>query len=237
MKKLLLLLTLALTTTGLSSCGDDPVAADPNAGKRTHISAFYAHPDQTLPVYVKVGDSVTIRDLQYGQFASGLAPYGDREVIFQAQSGTELVKSGNVNIQPERSVWAIYSGTGLNQEVLLSSTLKGTAPAAPFAGVRFIHASKNAGKVKVRLDAASGAALTQDLVEYGRSNDAFTTINVSTTALVVVNESGNAIYTLPLTDFAALLPGKLYTVVLYGNADANATTNKLEARVMLEPGQ
>jgi hypothetical protein len=236
MKKLLLLLVLALSTT-LVSCAEETTAPDPNAGKRTFISAFYAHPDQTLPVYVKVADSVTIRALEYGQYASGLAPYGDRKVTFQAQSGTELVTSGDVKIDPDRSTWAIYAGTGLNQEVITSSTVKGVTPAAPFAGVRFIHASKNAGKVKVRLDATSGPALTQDFVEYGKSNDAFTTINVSTTALVMVNEAGNAIYTLPLTDLAALLPGKLYTVVLYGNADANATSNKLAARVLLEPGQ
>jgi hypothetical protein len=237
MKKLLLLVTLVLSSALASCAGEDPVTPDPNAGKRTYISAFYAHPDQTLPVYVKVGDSVTIRALEYGQFASGLAPYGDRPVTFQAQSGTELITSGNVNIQPDRSAWAIYAGTGLNQEVITSSIAKGTLPSAPFAGVRFIHASKNAGKVKVRLDATSGPALTQDFVDYGKSSDAFTTINVSTTALVMVNEAGNAIYTLPLTGLAALLPGKLYTVVLYGNADVNAVNNKLAARVLLEPGQ
>lgn len=236
MKNLLLLLSLALSTT-LVSCADETVAPDPNAGKRTYISAFYAHPDQTLPVYVKVADSVTIRALEYGQFASGLAPYGDQKVTFQAQSGTELVTSGDVTIAPERSAWAIYAGTGVGQEVITSSTVKGVAPAAPFAGVRFIHASKNAGKVKVHLDAASGPALTQNFVEYGKSNDAFTTINVSTTALAMVNESGATIYTLPLSDLAALLPGKLYTVVLYGNADVSATTNMLTARVLLEPGQ
>src|SRR5688500_1784108 len=123
MKKLLLLLSFALSTT-LVSCADETVATDPNAGKRASISAFYAHPDQTLPVYVKVADSVTIRALEYGEFASGLAPYGDHRITFQAQSGTELITSDNVTIGADKSVWAIYSGTGLNQEVITSSTVK-----------------------------------------------------------------------------------------------------------------
>jgi hypothetical protein len=234
MKKLLLLLVLTLSTT-LASCGDDPVAVDPNAGRRATINAFYAHPDQTLPVYVKVGDSVSISALEYGQFASGLAPIGDRKVTFQGQSGTELTSTGSdVKIDTGRSAWVIYSGIGTDDEVIAVSTP--LTPVTGFAGVRFINASKNAPKVKVHLDAAAGSAMTADFIEYGKSNNAFTTVNTNTTALVMVKEDGTAIYTLPLAGVAALLPGRLYTVVMYGNASGSGT-NALTAAIKMEPLQ
>lgn len=234
MKKFLLLFSLLLSTS-LVSCGDDPIAPDPNAGRRSTISAFYAHPDLTLPVYVKVGDSVSINALEYGQFASALAPVGDRKIIFQGQSGTELTSSGDVKIDTGRSVWAIYSGSGTDDEVVAVSTPL-TKVAAPLAGVRFIHASKNAAKVKVHLDVAAGSAMTPNFIEYGKSNDAFTPINVNTTALVMVNEGGTEILSVPLSGAAALSPGKLYTLVMYGNATGSGT-NRLTAAIKLEPNQ
>ena len=235
MKKLLILLSFVLLSTALASCGDDPIAPDPNAGRRATISAFYAHPDLTIPIYVKVGDSISISALSYGQFQSALAPVGDRKIIFQGQSGTELTSSGDVRIDTNRSVWAIYSGIGTDDETIAISTEKGTVPPT-LAGVRFIHASKNAPKVKLHLDVAAGSAVTPNYIEYGKSNDAFTPINVTTQALVMVNESGTGIYTLDLSGFAALVPGKRYTAVMYGNYEGTGT-NALTARILLEPGE
>jgi hypothetical protein len=239
MKKLLLLLCLALSTS-LVSCADDPIAPDPNAGRRATISAFYAHPDvPASALNVSVDDSITISGLGYGQFASGLAPVGgSKRIKFQGLSGTEFATTNEVNIDSGRSVWGVYSGLGTSaeDEAFAISTPNGPAVAAGLAGVRFIHASKNAGKVRVYLNVAAGSAMT-DFVEYKQSNNAFTQIGINTTALVVVNEASNLVTTLDLSGLAGLVEGKRYTVILYGNADANATTNAVTTAIKLEPGQ
>jgi hypothetical protein len=102
--------------------------------------------------------------------------------------------------------------------------------------VRFINASKNASKTKVLLDVAQGSEVT-GAVEYGRSNGTFRPVNVNTSALVMVDESGRTLVTYPLTGAAALVAGKKYTLIMYGNADEAATNNKVEARLIIEPNQ
>lgn len=205
--------------------------------KRAPIGVFYAQPDLTLPVFVNVRDSVLVSGLVYGQYATALAPVGERRIVFQATSGTELAASDIVQIDSASSLLAIYSGIGVDDEVIAVSTPRGTAPAAPLVGVRFIHASKNAPSVRLHLEAAAGPTLTQTPVSYGTSNNAFTVISANTTALVVVDDAGTTLLTLPLTGADALTAGKLYTVVMYGNASENATANRLTARILLDPGQ
>lgn len=239
MKKLLLLLSLFISTA-LVSCGDDPVAVDPNAGRRATFSAFYAHPDVPVAALdVSVSDSISIKGLGYGQFASGLAPVGsNKKIRFQGLSGTELATTNETNIDTGRSTWGVYTGLGTaaEDEAFAISTPNGPAIGANLAGVRFIHASKNAGKVKVYLNVAAGPTMT-NLVDYRGSNDAFTQIGVNTTALVVANEAGTTLTTLDLSGLASLVAGKRYTAILYGNAASGATTNTLTMAIKMEPGQ
>jgi hypothetical protein len=238
MKRLLLLLALFASTSILSACADDPAAPeDPNKGLRSTISAFYAHPDLTLPIYLKIDDSISISALSYGQYANGLAPAGTKKVIFQGQSGTELTSKEGVTINASRSVWAVYSGIGTDDETITISDTIGPAIPAPLAGIRFIHASKNASKTRVVLDVAQGSELTNGAVEYGRSNAVFKPVNVNTTALLMIDESGRTLVNYPLTGVAALEPGKKYTLIMYGNAAQNATSNQITARLIMEPNQ
>jgi hypothetical protein len=237
MKKLLLLLSLALSTSLASCGGEDPVTPDPNAGKRSTISAFYAHPGQTLPAYFEVDDSITISALEYGQYASGLAPVGNKKIVIQDQSGVEIATTPEVTINSSRSVWAIYAGLATNNEAIAISDTLGPALSAPLAGVRFINASKNASKTKVHLDVAQGSELTTNAVEFGKSNGTFKPINASTTALVMVDESNKVLVSYPLTGAAALEAGKKYTLIMYGNAATGATSNQVTARLIMEPNQ
>jgi hypothetical protein len=205
--------------------------------RRTTIGAFYAQPDLTLPVFLKVKDDVLVSGLQYGQYETADAPIGERTIVFQTTSGVELASSQKLDVDSAHSLIAIYSGLGTGNEVIAINTPRGTAPASPLAGVRFIHASKNAPKVKVTLDVAQGPAMTPNFIEYGTSNDAFTQINLNTSALVIVDEEGATLFTLPLSGATALQAGKLYTVVMYGNATPDAPANRLSARIILDPGQ
>ncbi len=205
--------------------------------KRTTIGAFYAQPDLTLPIFLKVKDEVLISGLQYGQYASADAPVGERTIIFQTTSGVELASSQKLDVDSANSLIAIYSGLGTEDELIVVNTPRGTAPSSPLAGVRFIHASKNAPKVKVILDVAQGPAMTPNFVEYGTSNGAFTQINLNTSALVIVDEAGATLATLTLNGPSALKAGKLYTVVMYGNATPGAPANALTATIILDPGQ
>lgn len=238
MKKLLLLLALVLSST-LLSCSDDPVAVDPNIGRKATYIAFYAHPDEPASsLNVSVDDSVGVSALTYGTYAYGKGQVGaNKKIRFQGLSGTEFATTNEVNLDTGRSVIAVYTGLGTSaeDEAFAVSTPYGPKLGANLAGVRFVHASKNAGIVKVFLNVAAGPTMT-NIVDYRGSNNAFTQIGVSTTALVVANEDGSTTFaTLDLTGANALEAGKRYTVVLYGNAASGATTNKLTLAVVPDP--
>lgn len=204
--------------------------------KRTAIGALYAQPDITLPILLRVQDSVLTPELTYGQYVTAEVPIGERRIVYQTRSGIELVTSDEIDVDSANSTIAIYSGLGLDDEMILVNTPRGATPAAPLAGLRFIHASKNAPKVRLQLETAGGPSLTE-LVGYATSNNEFTSINTSATSVVVVDEAGATLLTIPLSVNSALQPGKLHTIVLFGNADPNATANGLTARVIVDPGQ
>jgi hypothetical protein len=205
--------------------------------KLTSIGAFYAHPDLTIPISLKVRDSIVIKDQVYGEFRTGDAPIGERTFIFQNKSGVELASSEKVVVDSANSLVAIYTGLGIEDEVIMVNTPHGSALAPNFAGLRVINASKNAPKVKVMLDAAQGPTLTPTAIEFGTSNGNYAPISINTGALVLVNDDGIELLTLMLNGGGELQTGKLYTLIVYGNAKPDAAAHRLTVSLVQDPGQ
>lgn len=225
---LLLLVSLLLTACE----GSDPVTPDPFAGRTSRISAFYTHTGETIALYAEVADTAVTDTMYYGSRKTGAAKAGEkRRIVFNNIAGELVAQTDELVIDTNRAVWGIYTGSSADKEAFGVSTPK--LSLTTLAAVQFIHASKNAPKARVKLEAATGSPLHLTTTEYRSSSGSFVAISPATAALVVVDEQDNPLAMVNLTS-QPLKAGKHYTVVLYGST-SGGLQRQLTASIFEEP--
>ncbi len=229
-RRALLTFAAALLGFGITACGDDPVAPDPNLGKTAKVTTFYAQIDEN-PSKVKFmyNGQAIVDELAYGMPQVASLQIGSNiNVKMTGLSGTQLAEA-SAKVDSLTSTWFVYSGSGTGSEGFAVATTKG-ASVSGTAGVRMIHASPGAPKVELHQLAANGP-MVGEAIEYKRSSSAFTPVLVATPTLVITKEDDSELVVMPVT----LEEGKRYTIIVYGNPNSSATANPLTAKLVVEP--
>jgi hypothetical protein len=230
-RHILLAIGALLFGFGMSACGDDPVAPDPNAGKTAPATMFHAQYDeQPAKVDFVYNTQILADDLTYGMTSVEDVQIGSNTTIkITPLSGGNQLASASAKVDSLTSTWFVYTGSGSEETAFAVATPKGTAVAGA-AGIRMIHASPGAPKLELHQLAANGG-LVGDVVEYKKSSATFTPVLVATQILVITREDDTEVVSLPVV----LEAGKFYTVVVYGNPTQAATSNKITAKLVVEP--
>jgi|GEM_PF-3022570 len=230
MRRPWLMLAVAALGLGAVSCSDDSTGPDPNAGKTARVTVMHAQIDEN-PSKVNFMYTTTqiATEVAYGETRAADLQIGSNITVkATGLSGTELANA-SAKVDSSTATWFVYSGSGTGSEAFAVATPKRTIGVGQ-AGVRMIHASPGAPKVEMHLLSADGAVVGA-AVEYKRGSTEFTPVQITTPTVVITQEDDTELVPLNVT----LEEGKLYTVVVYGNSNSNATSNQLTAKLVAEP--
>jgi hypothetical protein len=223
--------TLAVATVGIlagvamNGCGDDPVSPPAPTGS-TKITVMHANAGFTSDVIFKDGDS-TLQRVTYGSALYAQQKNGNRKVDVRATDGSVLT-SQDLSLDSTLSVWVIFSGTSTKLESFKVSTKKST-PTGTNTLLRIVNASENLEPITVKIGDANGPALSTSATPYKTATDYVSVAPSTTTSLVILKTNNTPVLTVDVA--SRLLPGKSYTIVIYGST-ANGATNVLTSKIV-----
>jgi Domain of unknown function (DUF4397) len=187
-----------------------------------------ACPDASALDFYLSGQQVNLQPIALGNYFNYFNAYaGNVPAVFYQSGTTTLVAKDTISISANHSYTLFLTNVEAHADFILTKDSV-TAPASGTISVRLVNASPNAGAVDLIVKGASTSIVQNALY---KSVSGFMSATVTATDSLQVRQSGTStiLATVPASHFT---PGSVYTVWLYGLANASVPAQKLNAGIM-----